>query len=1034
MINVEWRNVAQGFDYKKYLQRQVQDVLEDVAALGDGKMGYYSSAGEFNVENLTYIRGGLADRLGLSGPATMDKLAEISEAELGNHPLLGERKTRDKITRTIPHPETGKPIQVSQKDIKRGFVVHRDVEIPIDPSKVEESVIGNQRTSLELIYSLDKSFSYLFFSDLLTPEQKKVMQEIFLESVKEIQEKVVHKMIVDYVGQRGEIMEYGFMHLDNREQDPHLHAHVNLSNIIRLEDGTNRVIEPRELFQRGCAERIDAQFKALYAKKMQDRLPEIPLESYDSDFQEINPKFPAEVKDMRVAFDKATNKRIRSRYETAAKIKDEIDRDKKNLYELTQQKILELKAQERAGTLSKDEVLARVIEVNRDYEEKYSFLSSGRYNKQVQHRIKNKKQVSSLHEQQEQLVAKVSEINLALKPKDDAVLYRQFDKERIVEMLTNKNPKFTRNDLIREFAKYMGLGVEAEFVADKFLREHEDIFAMPRNHNEQPVFTLKSLARLEASNLSIFTGLTAYTQPRYDLADYFTELERDGIRLKDEQKAFVQNVFNGNGASLVVGLPGTGKSFAMKYAVQFARAQSYRTIGLAPTGKVAAAVAADTNPDYAGTIDKFLLDIEAGKLELSASDMLFVDEAGMVGTRHYNKLLSAVEAAGAKLVLIGDNNQLDPVSAGNTFNEFITRHADRSYTTILSEISRQKIEQALNLASHVSGKATMDALQGSEAEKLNQWQGLRLTGDHIRQAFDAMDTCGFITRHRTTKDMIAGVVDEFLDNPEPYTEKILLASTNKTVDHLNERIQEQRRARGELGRAFATSKSTFHAGDRVVVRKNNKEVKNGDLGTVLGITDDGMLVVGFDSGKQKAIDPEKTDIGLGYAMTIHKSQGITKNATIHVGEVSELNNSQSFNVAATRNRYQYKFHAVEADFDAIRNSYCRTSSKMSLMEIYALVGDEQDPLKGKRDRLDWINSFRVPPKLTHDDVMEVMGIDLRRIQEVAATLEAVDVQDPELVELRQQMRNLREKHYGNPPPTAIAQKPKKKPANGIKIK
>ncbi|QJP72093.1 hypothetical protein [Burkholderia glumae] len=150
MINVEWRTVAQGFDYKRYLQRQVQDVLEDAAGAEDGKMSYYATAGEFTEADLTYIRGGIADRLGLTGPADMNKLAEISEAELGYHPLLGKRKTRDKITRTIPHPETGRPIQITQGDIKRGFVVYRDVEIPIDLAKAEESVIGNQRTSLEL--------------------------------------------------------------------------------------------------------------------------------------------------------------------------------------------------------------------------------------------------------------------------------------------------------------------------------------------------------------------------------------------------------------------------------------------------------------------------------------------------------------------------------------------------------------------------------------------------------------------------------------------------------------------------------------------------------------------------------------------------------------------------------------------------------------------------------------------------------------------------------------------------------------------
>src|SRR5690606_19721025 len=134
--------------------------------------------------------------------------------------------------------------------------------------------------------------------------------------------------------------------------------------------------------------------------------------------------------------------------------------------------------------------------------------------------------------------------------------YRQYDKGQILESLTNRNPKFTRNDLIREFAKYMGLGLEAEAVADRFLREHGDIFTLPHGPNEQRTYTLKSLARLEKSNIGIFAELTKTSHPRFDLADYFTKLEAVGISLKAEQKAFVQNVFDGNGASLVVGLPG----------------------------------------------------------------------------------------------------------------------------------------------------------------------------------------------------------------------------------------------------------------------------------------------------------------------------------------------------------------------------------------------------------------------------------------------------------------------------------------------
>ena len=74
------------------------------------------------------------------------------------------------------------------------------------------------------------------------------------------------------------------MHLDNREQDPHIHIHSNVSNLIRFEDGTYRVIEPR-VFKNGTAERVDFQFKSIVLQMMQERLPEIAIEAYDKDFQ-----------------------------------------------------------------------------------------------------------------------------------------------------------------------------------------------------------------------------------------------------------------------------------------------------------------------------------------------------------------------------------------------------------------------------------------------------------------------------------------------------------------------------------------------------------------------------------------------------------------------------------------------------------------------------------------------------------------------------------------------------------------------------
>ncbi|WP_261521701.1 AAA family ATPase [Burkholderia multivorans] len=954
MINIEWRNVAHGFNYKKYLQRQVQDVLDDLDEMqSDPKMAYYAKSGEFTVHNLTRISGALAARFNLAGEATLKKLDLISQLELGEHADVRKSlHTKSKVKTLLVTAEFPSGIEVSKNDIKRGFTILKkkgqpSQKVDFTQGQVKQEVVTNRRTSLELIFSLDKSFSYLFFSDKLSLEQKKALQEIIFDAKHKAMEEIISPMLVTLHGERGEMLFYDFMHLDNREQDPHIHIHSNVSNLIRLEDGTYRVIEPRELFKNGTAERVDFQFKSIVLQMMKERLPEIPIEAYDKDFQVMENKGSrvSEIKDFRVAFDDETTRAIRAKYTHDKKLKDRIDSDKRELYQKCQNALGILQQEFKDCLLNEKQYLKRVATVNEKYQEDYEFLSSRKYNKQVQRELVNKKEIVSLHEKQEQLVQKVSEIDIRLKAVDQVKeIRRAYTDEQILENLTNRSPKFTRNDLIKDIAKYRGLGVEAQYAADAILKKNPDIFVLPRltgNSNspyDQPTFTLRSLAELEHQNMELMRTLVDNRVAPHWVKKLIEQAEATGgFTFKEEQKEYLQNVFLPYGVSIVVGLPGTGKSFAMRHAVDIARTKGRKTYGLAPTGKVSSAIAHEAGTDYAATIDKFLIDVEQGKVALQSSDLVFVDEAGMIGTRNYNKLLRAVEAAGAKLVLIGDNNQLDPVSAGNTFNEFVKEHAGKQYTTILSEISRQKNQEALEVAQTVSGQKSMAEHGGTAQEQLQAWQTDRQAATHIREAFDLLETFGRVEQYDTTKEMLRDVIDRFSKAPDAYEQKILLASTNKTVDTLNSEIQQQRLVSNELGASIRVNGELFCVHDRVVIQKNNKEVKNGDFGTVMEITKDGSLLIKFDNGQRKMVNPEKTKLNLGYAMTVHKSQGVTKTQTFHVGEDSQLNNAQLFNVAATRNTQFYTLFAVKSEYQAIKESYCRASDKISLLEVREII-------------------------------------------------------------------------------------------------
>lgn len=222
------------------------------------------------------------------------------------------------------------------------------------------------------------------------------------------------------------------------------------------------MIEPRELFKNGTAERVDFQFKSIVLQMMQERLPEIPIEAYDKDFQVVEGKVGggiSEIKDFRVAFDDETTRAIRSKYTHDKKLKDRIDLDKRELYQKCQNDLGVLEAQYKAGELDQDAYLKEVAKTNQKYAEDYEYLSSRKYNKLVQRELVNKKEIVSLHEKQEQLVQKVSEIDIRMKKADQVKeIRRAWSDEQILENLTNRSPKFTRNELIRDIAKYRGLG------------------------------------------------------------------------------------------------------------------------------------------------------------------------------------------------------------------------------------------------------------------------------------------------------------------------------------------------------------------------------------------------------------------------------------------------------------------------------------------------------------------------------------------------------------------------------------------------
>ena len=336
-----------------------------------------------------------------------------------------------------------------------------------------------------------------------------------------------------------------------------------------------------------------------------------------------------------------------------------------------------------------------------------------------------------------------------------------------------------------------------------------------------------------------------------------------GRRLEGEQLAAFEHVTAGADVSAVVGYAGTGKSTMLGVARAAWEASGYRVRGAALSG-----IAAEGLEGGAGIESRTLASLEYGWARgrdlLTRADVLVVDEAGMVGSRQMERVLSAVREAGAKVVLVGDPEQLQAIEAGAAFRAV----TERVGAVEITEVRRQR--EAWQQA------ATRELATGRTAAALVRYEA-----------------AGMVHAHATTAEARTQLVGEWNQGRQaaPAATRIMLAHRRVDVRALNEQARALRREAGELGvdRVLSTGggERAFAEGDRVYFLKNERSlgVKNGTLGTVERIAGDGAgasLVVRLDApggaGRGRAVSFDLKDyaeIDHGYAATVHKSQGVT---------------------------------------------------------------------------------------------------------------------------------------------------------------
>ena len=458
-------------------------------------------------------------------------------------------------------------------------------------------------------------------------------------------------------------------------------------------------------------------------------------------------------------------------------------------------------------------------------------------------------------------------------------------------------------------------------------------------------------------------------------------LEERFTNLSHEQRDAVLHATTTQDLALIVGRAGAGKTRLTRAVACAYREAGYEVRGAALAGKAAEGLAAEAGIE-ARTLASYELGWREGRGDLSPRDVLLVDEAGMIDVRQMRRVLEHVQERGAKVVLIGDPDQLKAIGAGDAFRGLIEQH----------------------------GAARVDTIR-RQAESWQREASEKLADGHLEPALAAYAEHGDIQWHTDPAQAGDALVMRYFEDRylAPDQSSMILAHRKADVRRLNEQIREVRRAAGELGPAVRLNGRELAAGDRVLFQRNDhtgrqvrtvegegRGVKNGALGTLIE-AEPGRLRIRLDSGRMVELDPRVYDrLTHGYAVTVHKAQGVTVDRAYVLADRG-FDRNLSY-VALTRHRHQLALYVDRETFasgEQLRRVLAREPRK-DLVRDYRPSGDlgqilEPESLEPARES--WLPSFEsVERELTPErlDRLQTALGRLERWDEIATETRAAD--------------------------------------------
>ncbi len=426
----------------------------------------------------------------------------------------------------------------------------------------------------------------------------------------------------------------------------------------------------------------------------------------------------------------------------------------------------------------------------------------------------------------------------------------------------------------------------------------DELIPIGIDEKHSQLFTTRQMLRVEQELFTIATALFARDELKLTEAVVqaaITLQEKGcGYALSQEQWAALMDVCCNGDLGILQGSAGAGKSSAMAVLRHAYQSSGHRVIGATIAKR-----AADNLQEESGipsfTVAKLLTDYERKRNHFPTADVLVIDEAGQVGTRQLHKLLHIATENNVKVILVGEDKQLDAIEHGGCLR-YLSRRLNCSR---IETIKRQRESWAR--------EAVMQLRDGESEAAL--------------EAFRRRGLLNFCSDAHETKNSIVQAWNQFrLANPDK--SNLLLAQKWADVSLLSDQVRRILQTEGSVDLnevevdcivSEHRCRYKFAAGDRIKFCKNDYrlQVSNGTFGTIKYVkTNDGRIDFGVDLDDGRYITFNNLDytnedgrlpISLGYALTVYASQGTTIDGDVFVYWTNGMDRANSY-VAGSRHK------------------------------------------------------------------------------------------------------------------------------------